>query len=73
MKSMAIILVGVLLSYLIASATGAPLTEQQQQSDDTINVDELIEDMKTTASEVGTASYVLYKYIVRTHNMYDVV
>ena len=65
MKSiMAIILVGVLVVYLTPFVTAAPLA-QQQQSDGSVNVDQLIEEVKLTASEVGTASYVLYKYIVR--------
>lgn len=63
MKSMAIILMGVLLlGCLTASAIAAPLPDQQ--SDDSVNVNQLIEEVMRTASEVGTASFVLYKYIV---------
>lgn len=69
MKSTELILLGaLLLGCLTASAIAAPIGEQQQQSDDSVDVDQLIEEVKTTASEVGTASYILYKYIVRNYS-----
>lgn len=60
-----LLLVGaLLLGCLTTSAIAAPIGDQQQQPDDSVDVNQLIEEVKTTASEVGTAAYVLYKYIV---------
>ena len=65
MKSTALSLVGaLLLGYLTTSAIAAPIGEQQQQPDDLVDVSQLIEEVKTTAGEAGTASYLLHKYIV---------
>lgn len=64
-KSTTLLFVGaLLLGCLTTSAISAPIGDQQQQPDDSVDVNQLIEEVKTTASEVGTAAYVLYKYIV---------
>lgn len=59
-------LVVLLIGFFITSALSAPIAGQQQvqQQESDATVGELIEDAMTTASEVGTASYALYKYIV---------
>ena len=65
MKSTALSLVGaLLLGSLTTFAVAAPIGEQQQQPDDSVDVNQLIEEVKTTAGEAGTASYLLHKYIV---------
>ena len=64
-KSTTLLFVGaLLLGCLTTSTISAPIGDQQQQPDDSVDVNQLIEEVKTTASEVGTAAYVLYKYIV---------
>ena len=65
MKATTLLIVGaLLLGCLTTSAIAAPIGDQQQQPDDSVDVNQLIEEVKTTASEVGTSAYVLYKYIV---------
>ena len=71
MKSKVCLIVGaLLLGYLTTSTTlAAPVGEQQQpQSDDSVDVNQLIEEVQTTANEAGTASNILYRYIVRYYD-----
>jgi hypothetical protein len=70
MAKMMIVLIVVgalLLGCLTTSTTAAPLGGQQQQADDSVDVNQLIEEVQTTANEAGTASNLLYRYIVRRY------
>ena len=51
-----------LLGLFCASSLAAPLGDSQP--DQTENIDQLIEETKQLAREAGTASYVIYTYIV---------
>lgn len=71
MKLTMLMIVGALLLGCLTTSTtvAAPLGEQQQpQSDDSVDVNQLIEEVQTTANEAGTASNILYRYIVRYYD-----
>lgn len=70
MKSKVFTIVVVLLLGCLTTSTtiAAPVGEQQQQSDDSVDVNRLIEEVQTIGNEAGTASNILYRYVVRYYD-----